>query len=368
MRSRRTAMMCGLALLPLFGLANLCLSGQAGQEKKPAKTKEVWTDPKDSTLPEDFKIQGEYLGAVEGGSKVGCQVIALGSGQFQAVILPGGLPGAGWDGKHKVLLDGKLEGSSADFKPASGKRRYLADAPLEFSATRKFPPPGQKDYTATISGETMKGKTEDGKSFELKKIVRQGPTLGKKAPDGALVLFDGTNTAEWTRGRLDKDNGILNTDGGDIRSKRKFNNYTMHLEFMLPYRPKARGQGRGNSGFYQVDHYEVQVLDSFGLDGVNNECGGLYSRKDPLVNMCLPPLTWQTYDVEFTNAVAENDKVTKKARITLKHNGVVIHDNVEIAGPTGGGRNDPEGTPGPIQLQGHGNPLQYRNIWIVEAN
>ena len=135
---------------------------------------------------------------------------------------------------------------------------------------------------------------------------------------------------------------------------------------MLPYRPDGRGQGRGNSGFYQVLMYEVQVLDSFGLDGKDNECGGVYTKMAPSVNMCLPPLTWQSYDAEFTNAVAEGGKVTKKARLTLKHNGVVVHDNIEINGKTGGSRSDPEGTPGPLLLQGHGNPLQYRNIWVVE--
>ena len=135
---------------------------------------------------------------------------------------------------------------------------------------------------------------------------------------------------------------------------------------MLPFRPEARGQGAGNSGFYQVLMYEVQVLDSFGLDGKNNECGGIYTQVAPKVNMCLPPLVWQTYDVDFTNAVAEGGKVVKKARLTLKHNGVVVHDDAEINGKTGGARNDLEGTPGPLHLQGHGNPMQYRNIWVVE--
>ena len=83
--------------------------------------------------------------------------------------------------------------------------------------------------------------------------------------------------------------------------------------------------------------------------------------------MCLPPLTWQTFDVEFANAVADaSGKKTKNAVITAKLNGVVIHDKYEISGKTGGSRGEPEGTPGPIKLQGHGNPLQYRNIWIVE--
>lgn len=349
----RWLLLCGL----MFSLS--VLGVDAGQKKKQAK--EVWTDPQDATLPADFKVQGEYVG-----DKAGCQVIALGDGHFQAVLLPGGLPGAGWDGKHKSLLEGMRDGESTTFKPASGKRRYLADSPAEFSATRKFPPHGQKDLGAVISGDTMTVKTDDGKVFTRKKTLRKSSTLGKQPPKGALVLFDGSNKDEWKSARLDKENGILNTDGNNIYTKRKFNDYTVHLEFMLPYRPKARGQGRGNSGFYQVDHYEVQVLDSFGLEGLNNECGGVYSQKDPLVNMCLPPLTWQTYDIDFTNAVREGDKIVKKARLTVKLNGVVIHDDYELPRPNGGGRNEPEGTPGPLQLQGHGNPLQYRNVWIVE--
>ncbi|RPH38508.1 MAG: DUF1080 domain-containing protein, partial [Planctomycetota bacterium] len=245
-------------------------------------------------------------------------------------------------------------------------RKYLAQKPEEFSATRSIPK-GQKPWTAEISGGVLTGKTDEGKAFELKRVERVGPSMGAKPPDGAIVLFDGTNTDEWKGGRLDKATGLLNTDGADILTKRKFSNYTMHVEFMLPYRPDARGQGRGNSGFYQVDHYELQILDSFGLDGVNNECGGFYTKAAPKVNLCLPPLQWQVYDVEFTNSVQGPDgKKAKSAYATVKHNGVVIHDNQELNGPTGGSRSEPEGTPGPIKLQGHGNPLQFRNLWILE--
>lgn len=353
--------------ISLAGLALVLLvSSSFAQE---GKTKEVWTDPQDSSLPRDFVLQGEYVGQAEGGQTLGCQVIALGNGAFQAVLYPGGLPGAGWDGKNKSLLDGRLEGEEAVFQPASGDKKYLAGPARQFSATQKFPPEGHKPYSATITGEVMKGKSEDGAPFQLKKTVREVSTLGKKPPAGALVLFDGSKQSmeNWSGGRLDEETGFLNTDGQDIRTKEKFNNYTMHVEFMLPFRPAARGQGRGNSGFYQVDHYEVQVLDSFGLEGLNNECGGVYTKAKPQVNMCLPPLTWQTYDVEFTNAVQdENGKKIKNATMTLRHNGVVIHENLEIDGPTGGHRNEPEGTPGVIKLQGHGNPLQYRNIWIVK--
>jgi hypothetical protein len=207
---------------------------------------------------------------------------------------------------------------------------------------------------------------ELGDPFQLKKVVRKSPTLGAKPPEGAIVLFDGTSTDAFQGGRLDEKTKLLNTDGKDIRTKQKFSNYTMHVEFMLPFRPQARGQGRGNSGFYQIDMYEMQILDSFGLAGMDNECGGIYKKARPKLNMCFPPLSWQTYDVEFTNAVVENGKKVKNAVLTARLNGVVIHDKLEINGKTGGSRKEPEGTPGPMKFQGHGNPLQFRNIWIVE--
>ena len=94
--------------------------------------------------------------------------------------------------------------------------------------------------------------------------------MGKKALKASLRSLDGSNKDEWQGGRLDEKTRLLNTDGSDARTRRKFNDYHMHLEFLLPYRPAARGQGRGNSGFYQIDHFEVQILDSFGLEGANN--------------------------------------------------------------------------------------------------
>lgn len=347
----------GLGLILIITPTLAC----GGDKKETKKTKEVWTDVKDSTLPADFHLQGEYAA-----KDLGAQVIALGGGHLQAVVYPGGLPGAGWDGKNRSLMQGAVAGGKATFEPAAGKRKYIAQKPEEFSATAKFPPAGHEDFTATLADGvlTLRGKAG---SMTLKRIVREGPSMGMTPPPGAVVLFDGKDTGEWNRGRLDKAQGILNTDGGDILTKKKFNNYTMHVEFMLPYRPDARGQGRGNSGFYQVQHYEVQILDSFGLEGKDNECGGIYTKVTPRLNMCLPPLQWQTYDVDFTNAVRDDSgKKVKNARVTVRLNGVVIHDNAEIAGPTGGHRMDPEGPPGPILLQGHGNPLQFRNIWIVE--
>ena len=135
----------------------------------------------------------------------------------------------------------------------------------------------------------------------------------------------------------------------------------------IPLMPAARGQGRANSGCYMQGRYEVQILDSFGLSGENNECGGIYTIAKPSVNMCLPPLTWQTYDVDYTAAKFDADKKkTANAKLTVRHNGVLIHENVELpkgttAAPVAEG---PE--PGPIYIQDHGNPIRFRNIWLVE--
>jgi hypothetical protein len=151
------------------------------------------------------------------------------------------------------------------------------------------------------------------------------------------------------------------------RTKQKFKNFTLHVEFRLPWMPNSTGQARANSGVYLQDQYEVQVLDSFGLKGENNECGGIYQIAAPKVNMCYPPMAWQTYDIDFTAAEFEGGKKTKNAVVTIKHNGVLIHDKFELPKNTPGGGITKEGPePGAIHLQDHGDPVVYRNIWIVE--
>jgi hypothetical protein len=139
------------------------------------------------------------------------------------------------------------------------------------------------------------------------------------------------------------------------------------MEFQLSFMPKAQGQGRSNSGVYMQGRHEVQILDSFGLEGKNNECGGIYEVKDTDINMCFPPLSWQTYDIDFTPARFDADgKKTANARITVRHNGVLIHDDAEVPKATRAAP-VPEGPePGPIYIQDHGNPVLLRNIWLVE--
>ena len=182
-----------------------------------------------------------------------------------------------------------------------------------------------------------------------------------KPPEGAVVLFDGSHVDEWN-GKMDARKLLK----AGATTKKKFDSYTLHIEFILPFKPMGRGQNRGNSGVYQQGRYEVQVLDSFGLKGENNECGGVYTIAKPLVNMCFPPLVWQTYDIDFTGATFDAaGKKTANAKMTAKHNGVVIHQDLELPKETGGGTKEAPGG-GPFHLQDHGNPVFYRNIWVLE--
>ena len=159
----------------------------------------------------------------------------------------------------------------------------------------------------------------------------------------------------------------MEVKGGNIITKQAFDgSFKLHVEFRVPYMPQAKGQGRGNSGVYVQGRYEVQVLDSYGLDSKDNDCGGIYSVAKPLVNACKAPTVWQSYDIEFHSPKCTDGKKTEPARITVLHNGVKIHDNVKIDkdNTTAGLGGDPC-KPGPIMLQDHGNPVQFRNIWLA---
>ncbi len=300
-----------------------------------------YTDPNHADA--DFVFQGEYVGNLtlpQGDTKYGVQIVALGQGAFRAVGYWGGLPGAGWDGSERRAVEGQRKDDSVVF------------ATDQVTVTLR-------DGTVTITGQ-------DGNQIgRLKKTVRRSPTLGKKPPAGALVLFNGTNTDAWEPGRMTPD-GLL-MEGAT--SKEKLQDQTVHLEFRLPYQPEDRGQGRGNSGVYLQGRYEVQMLDSFGLEGKDNECGGIYTIKAPDVNMCFPPLSWQTYDIEFTAARYDaRGKCTATPKFTVRHNGVLIHDKVQL--PTNRSTRaapvKPGPEPGPLFLQNHGCPVRYKNIWVLK--
>lgn len=289
----------------------------------------------------DFALQGEYSGTLqpEGDEfKYGVQVIALGASRFRAVGYPGGLPGDGWNEEYKEEVESKLSGGSVEFVSDRGKG-ILKSGEIEIL-------------------------TADGTSVgTLKKVIRKSPTLGKKPPKGAVVLFDGTTAKNFKNGKKTK-TGLLQQG---VTSHQLFGDVHLHLEFQLSYMPTARGQQRSNSGCYLQGRYEVQILDSFGLAGEDNECGAVYSTKKPRINMCFPPLSWQTYDIDFTAAKYDAEgKKTAPARLTVRHNGVLIHKDVPVPQATRAAPVKESAKDGPIFIQDHNNPLRFRNIWLVE--
>jgi len=290
---------------------------------------------------DDYPFQGEFVGKMRD-SNLAIQVIALGKGQFDAVMCPGGLPGAGWTRQPLVR------------QRVSGKRESEGGGTVCFSAN---------GWSAQLKGNDIQLLDFKGTPIgQLSRIHRASPTLGAPPPPDALVLFDGKSVEAFQKGARMTADGLL-MEGALTREV--FGDCSLHVEFMLPYMPEARGQGRGNSGVYLQGRYEVQVLDSFGLAGENNECGGIYTIAKPAVNMCLPPLTWQTYDIEFQSPTfdAAGNKITD-AQITVKHNGVLIHDDVKVPHVTAAAPLPQEGEKGPLYLQNHGNPVRFRNLWL----
>jgi hypothetical protein len=191
--------------------------------------------------------------------------------------------------------------------------------------------------------------------------------------EGAIVLFDGKNLDGWEKKQGGKpgwkllEGGIGEVHGGDIITKQKFDgDFKLHVEFRVPFLPKAKGQNRGNSGVYVQGRYEVQVLDSYGLESKNNDCGAIYEVAAPLVNACKAPTVWQSYDIEFHSPKCDNGKKTEPARMTVFQNGIKIHDDVKIpVNNTRAGMGGDPCAPGPILLQDHGSPVQYRTVWLL---
>jgi hypothetical protein len=344
-------------VVPVIGLCFGILTSTEASPELP-----TFIDP-EKAGPE-FQVQGEYVGMVGGALPIGIQVIALGKQEFEGVLYRGGLPGAGWDEDKVFHIKGKTYDGRTTFHGVHGERLMFAHS--NFSGLIR-------DGVFTGEAHIFRSCLKDV-GFRLEKVHRKSPTVGAKPPEGANVLFDGTDVDEWRDGRLVEDRLL---DVGTT-TKRDFGSILIHLEFRCPFMPTAQGMQRGNSGVYVKREWEVQIVDSFGWHHENRKferlsnfarCGGIHEMVGPRINMSFPPLSWQTYDIEFKMAKFDaSGKKTSPAMISVRHNGVMIHDKYVL--PTvPPGRDESqtkEGHLGPIYLQNHGNPVRFRNIWVVE--
>lgn len=232
----------------------------------------------------------------------------------------------------------------------------------------------------TVYGQVANRETLDPKVTEVwepkAKKVNPG-NVNSDAPSDAIVLFNGKDLSEWTS--LDgsaakwevKDGAFTVVKGtGDIKTKKTFGDIQLHIEWRSPAVVESEGQGRGNSGIFLQERYELQVLDSYESQTYRNgQAGAIYKQHGPLVNATRKPGEWQTYDVIYTAPrFNENGEVITSAYITVIHNGIVIQNHTEVWGPT-----EYRGLPvyiahgkAGIKLQDHGNPVSFRNIWIRE--
>jgi hypothetical protein len=194
-------------------------------------------------------------------------------------------------------------------------------------------------------------------------------TMGAPVPSGAVLLFNGRDVSNWTT-RSGQPAGWRVEDGvlhvvpgtGDIMTQERLTDFVLHLEFRCPDMPEATGQAKGNSGVFLQGRYEIQVLDSYGwaVPGLG-DCGAIYNQFAPLTNACLPAMAWQTYDVAFRAPRGDEPG----PRLTVLHNGLLIHNNIQLPGVTGAAIDEELAAPGPLLLQDHGNLVCYRNVWAL---
>lgn len=309
------------------------------QEKVDPRKGPAWTQPPEDEP--DFPLLGEFVGPIRTGENefraMGLQVKPVGGGTFEAIGYHGGLPGQQGHQPEPLKMLGRRAGDLV----------VLSGQPFAVFV--------RDDHCLVIDSEGQR-------LGRLDRIVRQSPTLGAKPPRGAIVIFDGSDTDQFTSAKMTEE-GLL-TEGCEI--KPMFQDFNLHLEYRIPYMPAASDQGRGNSGVYLQSRYECQILDSFAEEPLFNGHGSLYRFRKPDLNMSFPPLVWQTYDIAFTAPrwAADGSKI-RNARITSWVNGVKIHDDVELEDKTGAGKAE-EPLLLPTKLQDHGDPVRFRNIWAVD--
>ncbi len=225
---------------------------------------------------------------------------------------------------------------------------------------------------------TLERTDHYGIDLVLRAVSRTSPTEGQAPPEGAVVLIPFTpgtppDMSAWVDSKWEPqpDGSVqVKPRAGSITSKESFGSCRLHIEFNLPHMPNEQGQGRANSGLYVQNRYEVQVLDSFGTLSGAGDCGALYQVEAARVNASLPPGRWQTYDIVYHAPKYDADgKVKENARMTVEHNGVKIHDETELPNECPGGMPVANGQDrGPMHLQDHGNPVRFRNFWVLPIN
>ena len=221
-------------------------------------------------------------------------------------------------------------------------------------------------------------KPEDTEVWEPEPpIVTPGAT-SQQPPSDAIVLFDGSDLSSWVGQEGDEaqwkveDGAMTVVKGtGAIRTRQGFGSAQLHIEWRTPSEVVGESQGRGNSGIFLQDRYEVQVLDSYNNRTYSNgQAGSIYKQHIPLVNACRPPGEWQTYDIIFkAPSFDASGNLVTPAYVTVLQNGVLVQDHVELLGPTqyiGMPQYQAHEDKLPLQLQDHGNPVSFRNIWIRE--
>lgn len=214
------------------------------------------------------------------------------------------------------------------------------------------------------------GEYKSGRIWPEPAVVTPGE--GAAPPSDALVLFDGHDLSQWNGAeKWEIKDGVVTIHGGSITSKQAFGSCQIHLEWAAPSEVKGEGQGRGNSGIFLMSNYEVQILDSHENDTYyDGQAGSIYKQWPPLVNACRKPGEWQTYDILFEAPRFDGKgKLAKPAYLTLLHNGIVVQNHSELLGGTSwfeAPRYQAHGEKLPLVIQDHGNPVQFRNIWIRE--
>lgn len=276
-----------------------------------------------------------------------------------------------------VLLLGFAASPQAADKPKEGEQKAKAPAKAQAPAPKEHPT-GYADTPFLPGG---KWRVHDDTRPRPKVIT---PGHASSAPSDAIILLDGSDLSEWVNvegepAQWTLRNGYMevpprdSAGKGDIMTKRAFGDCQLHIEWATPHKVEGNSQGRGNSGLFFFGSYECQILDSYNNKSyADGQASAIYGFKPPLVNASRKPGEWQTYDIIFEAPGWDKDgKLTKKAYVTILHNGVVTQHRQEFLGGTGHRRvaeykqHAPKGS---IKLQDHGNPTRFRNIWIRELD